>query len=160
MIWARMRMRRIIRLWKGEVSSYRFVCAYDQIAAGGLGVFPVIGGLLAGGGLVILALLLLVLLPLLLLGVLQLLLKVVTLQIGLFQYAQSLPDGWRRLGQTSQHNGDLILTETALGRCLLHKVVQLSLHTIAVGLDNPDWNVAGTGNKVGRQIVLDVRQVV
>lgn len=133
--------------------------AYDQIAAGGLGVFPVIGCLLAGGGLVILALILLVVL-LLLLGVLQLLLEVVTLQIGLFQFAQSLLDGWRRLGQTSQHDGDLILTETALGRCLLHKVVQLSLHTIAVGLDNPDWNVAGTGYEVGRQIVLDVRQVV
>jgi len=129
---------------------------YDQIAAGSLGGFPLVGCLLAAGVVVVAALELL----LLLLGVLLQLLEVVLLNVGLDQPAHGLLLSGARLGQTSQDNGDLILAESGLCLGRLHVVVQLALNLLSIGLDNPDGHIARAGHKAGGQIVLDLANVV
>lgn len=119
-----------------------------------MGILPLIGSFLTGGRLVLSALLLLAE------SVLLLLLQIVTLQVGLLQLLHGLLDGGRGLGQASQHNGDLILAEAGLGKSLLHIVAQFGIHTIAIGLDDPHWNVAGAGHKAGRQLVVDLGDVI
>lgn len=94
------------------------------------------------------------------LGDFLLLLQIVALQISLFQLAHAFLNGGRGLGQASQHNGDLILAEAGLSKGLLNIVVQFSIQTIAIGLDDPHWNVAGAGHKVGRQFVFDLANMI